>query len=175
MKTFLWTTLFWIIVAIAGLLCLGFGNLWTQVLDNDWLAGIMPKNLQSKICDYDWVVASTLESIDRCAAAQDYNCTTTVIETGDAENLPEDTAWMQEALSTVLANQETMYNEMMASFTSLNAKIDWVNNVAYEDGWETQSIESIIESLQIDLNNAVAEERYEDAANIRDQLRQLGQ
>jgi protein-arginine kinase activator protein McsA len=68
-----------------------------------------------------------------------------------------------------------MYNEMMASFTSLNAKIDWVNNVAYEDGWETQSIESIKESLQIDLNNAIAEERYEDAASIRDQLRQLGQ
>ena len=175
MKTFLWTTLFWIIVAIAGLLCLGFGNLWTQVLDNGWLAGIMPKNLQSKICDYDWVVASTLESIDRCAAAEDYNCTTTVIETGDTETLSEDAAWIQEALSTVIENQETMYNEMMTSFTSLNAKIDSANNVVYEDNWETQSKESIIESLQVDLNNAIAEERYEDAASIRDQLRQLSQ
>jgi hypothetical protein len=53
MKTFLWTTLFWIIVAIAGLLCLGFGNLGTQVLNNEWVASIMPKNLQSKFCNYD--------------------------------------------------------------------------------------------------------------------------
>jgi hypothetical protein len=82
----------------------------------------LPENMQTRACEP--VVASALEDIDRCAAAEANNCTSTLVETGDAENLPEDTAWMQEALSTVLANQETMYNEMMASFTSLNAKID---------------------------------------------------
>lgn len=173
MKTFLWTSLFWIIVAIAWLLCLWFGNLWTQVLDNEWVASIMPKNLESKVCNYDWIVAATLESIDRCAAAEDYNCTTTVIGTNETENLSEDTAWIQESLSIILANQEMMYNEMIASFSSLNEKVDWVNVVSDDNYSEVQSTQALLESLQIDLNNAIAEERYEDAANLRDQIRQL--
>ena len=72
MKTFLWTTLFWIIVAIAGILCLGFGNLGTQVLDNERLASVMPENLQTKVCNP--VVATAMETIDWCEKAQEAEC-----------------------------------------------------------------------------------------------------
>ena len=91
----------------------------------------MPKNIQVSACD--WVVASALENIDWCAAAEANNCTPAVVESDETENVSEDTAWMQEALSTVLANQETMYNEMMASFTSLNEKIDSLEFMDDED------------------------------------------
>jgi hypothetical protein len=47
----------------------------------------MPKNLQSKVCDYDSVVASTLESIDWCAAAEEYNCNPVAIEENGTEVL----------------------------------------------------------------------------------------
>ena len=115
MKTFLWTTLFWIIVAIAWLLCLGFGNLGTQVLDNDWMAGIMPKNLQTKICEP--VVASAMDWIDWCAQAEENNCAPAVVEEEtEAEVLPEETAWLQEPLSSIIANQEIIYNYVQESF-----------------------------------------------------------
>lgn len=131
MKTFLWTSLFWIIVAIAWLLCLGFGNLWTQVLDNEWIASITPKNLQTKICDYDSVVASTLESIDWCAAAEANNCTPAVVEPEETENVSEDTAWMQEPLSSIIANQEIIYNYLQESVASLNQSIAELQNSNY--------------------------------------------
>ena len=72
MKTFLWTTLFWIVVAIAWLLCLGFWNLWTQVLDNSWIVKFLPNNLQSQVCDP--IIASTVEWIDWCSAAEEKGC-----------------------------------------------------------------------------------------------------
>jgi hypothetical protein len=80
MKTFLWTTLFWIVVAIAGVLCLGFGNLGTQVLDNEWLASVMPENLQTKVCDP--VIATAMETVDWCEKAQEAECSlVTSVET----------------------------------------------------------------------------------------------
>ena len=142
MKTFLWTTLFWIIVAIAGLLCLGFGNLGTQVLDNEWVASIMPKNLQSKVCDYDAVVESTLQSIDWCAAAEANNCTPTVVESEETENVSEDTAWMQEPLSSIIANQEIIYNYIQESVASINQSIvDLQNNVYVAPAEEEEVID----------------------------------
>ena len=131
MKTFLWTSLFWIIVAIAWLLCLGFGNLWTQVLDNEWIASITPKNLQTKICDYDSVVASTLESIDWCAAAEEYNCNPAVIEENETEVLSWDTARLQEPLSSIIANQEIIYNYLQESIANLNQSIANLQNLNY--------------------------------------------
>ena len=123
--------MFWIIVVIAALLCLGFGNLWTQVLDNEWIASITPKNLQTKICDYDSVVASTLESIDWCAAAEANNCNPVAIDEEEVENLTWDTARLQEPLSSIIANQEIIYNYLQESVASLNQSIAELQNSNY--------------------------------------------
>jgi len=163
MKTFLWTSLFWIIVVIAALLCLGFGNLWTQVLDNEWIASITPKNLQTKICDYDSVVASTLESIDWCAAAEANNCTSAVVEPEETENVSEDTAWMQEPLSSIIANQEIIYNYLQESVASLNQSIADLQNgnitqyveepVIDEKEQQRLQLQAQIEALQNEMAN----------------------
>ena len=128
MKTFLWTSLFWIILAIAWLLCLGFGNLWTQVLENEWIAIVMPKNLKSESCDV--AVASAMEKIDWCAAAEDYNCYPEVNEE-DEENPLWDTAWLQEPLSSIIANQEIIYNYIQESVVSINQSIAELQNNSY--------------------------------------------
>ena len=154
MKTFLWTTLFWIIVAIAGLLCLGFGNLGTQVLDNEWVASIMPKNLQSKFCNYDWVVESALESIDWCAAAEANNCTPAVVES-DNENDTELT------LADVVANQQVIYSYLQESFADTNQAINSIqlNNIQSEDTvvdekeQQRLQIQAQIEALQNEMAN----------------------
>ncbi len=135
MKTFLWTTLFWIIVAIAWLLCLGFGNLWTQVLDNEWLASVMPENLQTKVCDP--VVTTILETIDRCEKAKDLECNLiTTVESWDLQGI-------QEAINDMVLKQTLMQNEMKEAFDSLEKKMFWENgNVASdEDTLERQLIE----------------------------------
>ena len=159
MKTFLWTSLFWIVVAIALLLCLGFGNLWTQVLDNGWLSKVMPKNVQTMACDP--VIASTFENMDWCAAAETYNCypTTQENETDDLWN----TARLQEPLSSVIANQEIIYNYLQDSFARINQSIVDLQNsyVAQEvEGWvvdekEAQrwQLQAQIEALQNEMNN----------------------
>ena len=151
MKTFLWTTLFWIIVAIAGLLCLGFGNLGTQVLDNEWVASIMPKNLQSKVCDYDAVVESALQSIDWCAAAEANNCTPAVVESDETENVSEDTAWMQEPLSSIIANQEIIYNYIQESVASINQSIADLQNNVYVAPAEEEEVIDEKEQMRLQL------------------------
>lgn len=128
MKTFLWTTLFWIVAAIAGLLCLGFGNLWTQVLENEWLVSIMPKNLQTKICEP--VVATAMEWVDRCAEAEANNCEKEEQES-ETEHLTWETAWLQEPLSSIIANQEIIYNYIQESVASINQSISDLKNNVY--------------------------------------------
>ena len=158
MKTFLWTTLFWIVAAIAWLLCLGFGNLWTQVLENEWIASVMPKNLKAESCDA--VVASTLETIDRCAAAEANNCTPTVVEPDETENLSGDTTRLQEPLSSIIANQEIIYSYLQESVASLNQSIANLQNSSVQetpviDEKEQQRLElqAQIEALQNEMNN----------------------
>ena len=157
MKTFLWTSLFWIVAAIAALLCLGFGNLWTQVLDNWWIAKIMPKNIQTASCDP--VVASAFENMDWCAAAETYNCYPVESEADDLWN----TARLQEPLSSVIANQEIIYNYLQDSFAKINQSIvDLQNNYAAQeveesvvDEQESQrlQLQAQIAALQEELNN----------------------
>ena len=153
MKTLLWTSLFWIVVAIAWLLCLGFGNLWTQVLDNWWLAKVMPNNLQAVSCD--WAVALAFENIDWCATAETYNCY--------PEEESDNTAWLQDPLSSIIANQEIIYSYLQDSFASINQSIvDLQNTYASQssgeeviDERETQrlQIQAQIEALQAEMAN----------------------
>ena len=158
MKTFLWTTLFWIVAAIAGLLCLGFGNLWTQVVDNEWIAGVMPKNLKAESCDA--VLESALENMDWCAMAQANNCT---LESEDnSDSLSWETARLQEPLSSIIANQEIIYNYLQESFANLNQTIDKLQNnnpqeveepVIDEKEQQRLQLQAQIEALQNEMNN----------------------
>ena len=157
MKTFLWTSLFWIVVAIALLLCLGFGNLWTQVLDNGWLAKVMPKNVQTTACEP--VVASAFENIDRCAAAETYGCYSIESESDDLWN----TARLQEPLSSVIANQEIIYNYLQDSFARIDQSILDLQNIYISqsskelllDEKEAQrlQLQAQIDALQNEMNN----------------------
>ena len=136
MKTFLWTSLFWIILAIAGLLCLWFGNLWTQVLDNGRLASFLPGNVQTKACDP--IVTSTLENIDWCEKAQEAECNlVTAVETWDLQ-------WIQESIDAISSNQIKMYEDMKNAFDSMEKKMLWLSyseSVPGEDNMESQLIE----------------------------------
>ena len=155
MKTFLWTTLFRIVAAIAGLLCLGFGNLWTQVLDNEWIASIMPKNLKAESCDA--VLETTLQEIDRCAAAEANNC---VLVTGE-NAMTWSTADFQKALEDIVANQQVIYNYLQEWFDNTNKAIGNLSNNPQE-AQETiidqkeqhrQELQAQIEALQNEMNN----------------------
>jgi len=158
MKTFLWTSLFWIIVVIAGLLCLWFGNLWTQVLDNEWIASIAPKNLQTKICDYDWAIASTLESIDWCAAADANGCNPAIAEENEVEDLSWDTARLQEPLSSIIANQEIIYSYLQESIADLNQSIASLQNNNY---------------IQPELEEPIIDEREQQRLQLQAQIEAL--
>ena len=154
MKTFLWTTLFWIIVVIAWLLCLGFGNLWTQVLDNEWIASIMPKNLKAESCDT--VLETALQNIDWCAAAEANECALT------SEGMSWDTAQFQETLKDIVENQKIIFNYIQEGFDGTNKAISSLssNNLIWAeeqvvDEKEQQRLElqAQIEALQAEMEN----------------------
>ena len=158
MKTFLWTTLFWIVAAIAWLLCLWFGNLWTQVLDNEWVASVMPKNLKAESCDA--ALETALENMDWCAMAQANNCT---LESEDnSDSLSWETARLQEPLSSIIANQEIIYNYLQESIDDLNRSIANLQNnnpqeveepVIDEKEQQRLQLQAQIEALQNEMNN----------------------
>ena len=157
MKTFLWTTLFWIIVAIAGLLCLGFGNLWTQVLDNGWLARVMPSNLQTSACDS--VVSDALENIDRCAAAEANNCNV-VDDEADVELWEID---IKQSLENIVTNQQIIYSYLQESFANTNEAITSLSNgetsleksepIIDEKQMQKLQLQAQIEALQAEMAN----------------------
>ena len=158
MKTFLWTTLFWIVAAIAWLLCLWFGNLWTQVLDNEWIASVMPKNLKAESCDA--VLESALEDMDWCAAAEANNCSLTA-----EENETDVTSWdvsIKESLENIVANQQIIYSYLQESFDWTNKAISNLSSNNSQDieeeiidPKEQQRLElqAQIEALQNEMNN----------------------
>ena len=156
MKTFLWTTLFRIVAAIAWLLCLGFGNLWTQVLDNEWIASVMPKNLKAESCDA--VLETTLQEIDRCAAAEANNC---VLATGE-NVMTWSAADFQKALEDIVANQQVIYNYLQEWFDNTNKAIGNLSNNNSQDNAEPeidekeqqrQELQAQIEALQAEMEN----------------------
>jgi len=148
------------VAAIAWLLCLGFGNLWTQVLDNTWMVKFLPENMQTRACDP--VVASALEDIDRCAAAEVNGCMPATVEENNTDDL-WNTARLQEPLSSVIANQEIIYNYLQESFASINQSISDLQNasnaepveesIVDEKELQRQQLQAQIEALQNEMNN----------------------
>ncbi len=122
----------------------------------------MPKNLKAESCDA--VVASTLESMDWCAMAQENNCT---LEEENSGSLSGDTARLQEPLSSIIANQEIIYNYLQESVASINQSIAELQNNMYVpqeaqglviDEKEQQRLElqAQIEALQNEMNNLLS-------------------
>ena len=157
MKTFLWTTLFRIVAAIAWLLCLGFGNLWTQVLDNTWMIKFLPENMQTRACEP--VVASALEDIDRCAAAEANNC---IPEVEDTKVETWDNTEVQNALENIITNQQIIYSYLQESFTNTNQAINNIqpNNsqdveepIIDEKEQQRLQLQAQIEALQNEMAN----------------------
>lgn len=135
MKTFLWTTLFWIVAAIAWLLCLGFGNLWTKVLDNEWIVSFLPNNIQPQSCES--AVASALESVDWCAEAETNNCYQKD-EESEVDVDVEDENSLEKALETIMDNQQIIFNYLQEWFTSTNQAI---NNIQVNNSQEIEEPE----------------------------------
>lgn len=144
--------------AIAWLLCLWFGNLWTQVLDNEWIASVMPKNLKAESCDA--VLESALEDMDWCAAAEANNCSLTA-----EENETDVTSWdvsIKESLENIVANQQIIYSYLQESFDWTNKAISNLSSNNSQDieeeiidPKEQQRLElqAQIEALQNEMNN----------------------
>ena len=160
MKTFLWTTLFWILVVIAGLLCLGFGNLGTQVLDNSRLVRFMPNNVQTKICEP--ILSQSLEWIDRCAVAQENGCYADADQTdsnSEIEITDSSSETLPASLDDVVANQVTIYNQMNEWFTTLQQMIASlaapipVDETNAQKEQQKRELQAQIEALQSQMAN----------------------
>ena len=160
MKTFLRTTLFWIIAAIVLLLCLWFWNLWTQVLNNEWLVNLLPNNVQTKVCDP--ALSSALENVDWCAVVKEKNCDFDMVD--DEWNvLTWDMAWIQKPLSDIIENQQIIYDYLKESFNSTNQSISKLSNISVSNQAETNivdekeqkrlQLQSQIEALQDEIAN----------------------
>ena len=160
MKTFLRTTLFWIVAAIVLLLCLWFWNLWTQVLNNEWLVNLLPNNVQTKVCDP--ALSSALENVDWCAVAKEKNCDSEMAD--DEWNvLTWDMAWIQKPLSDIIENQQIIYDYLKESFNSTNQSISKLSNISVSNQAETNivdekeqkrlQLQSQIDALQDEIAN----------------------
>ena len=126
------------------------------------MASIMPKNLKAESCDA--VLETTLKNIDWCAAAENYNCSyENSEEENDSENV-SDTTRLEEPLSSIIANQEIIYNYLQESVANINQSIaDLQNNMYVSQGTqepvidekEQQRLElqAQIEALQAEMSN----------------------
>ena len=123
------------------------------------MAKFLPNNIQTMACDP--VVASAFENIDWCAAAENYNCAPTV-EENESDDL-WNTARLQEPLSSIIANQEIIYNYLQDSFASINQSISDLQN-SYVSHWADErlidekeakrlEIQAQMEALQEELTN----------------------
>lgn len=126
----------------------------------------LPKNIQVATCDP--VVAAAMENIDWCAQAEANNCYPVVEEeVVNEENPLWETAWLQEPLSSIIANQEIIYKSLQESFATtqqmvndLSNKVNQIsqNNGSQElvvDEKEAQrlQLQAQIEALQNEMNN----------------------
>ena len=87
----------------------------------------MPKNLKAEACDV--AVASAMEKIDWCAAAEANNCYP-VIEDNEVEEPLDDTS-LQDSLQNIITNQQVIYSYLQESVASLNQSIAELQNSNY--------------------------------------------
>ena len=125
----------------------------------------MPKNLKAESCDA--VVTSTLESIDWCAAAKSHDCNDVdvegKVEETDSDTLTWETAWLQEPLSSIIANQEIIYKYLQESVDGLNKSIADLQKGSYvvqeqeqvidEKEYQRLQLQAQIDALQAEMSN----------------------
>ena len=114
----------------------------------------LPHNVQTQACDP--VVASTLEWVDWCMAAESRGCYQ-IQENSDSDN-DLDMQEILDSLGVIATNQETIYNQMSDSFASILQNISNLRDMYYQepvDGKEQQRLDllSQIEALQNQLTN----------------------
>ena len=115
----------------------------------------LPHNVQVATCDP--VIASAMENIDWCAEAESHNCS--VVE--DETDTLWDTLRLQEPLSSIIANQEIIYNYLQDSFASINKSINDLQSAYASDSSEVVDekeaqrlkLQAQIEALQDEMNN----------------------
>ena len=142
--------------AIAWLLCLGFGNLGTQVVSNSRLAKVMPENIQTAVCEP--LIASALT---------ESNCfDTPAVDVAEPESVEdeEQSSWyVEEALDNILENQVVIYNQMNESFAALQQMINDLTArysassseevVVDERAQQRLQLQAQIEALQAEMTN----------------------
>lgn len=144
--------------AIVWLLCLWFWNLWTQVLDNEWVISLLPNNIQTKVCDP--VLDSALDDVDWCTIAQEKDCDSTAKE-DNWEVLTWDMAQIQKPLVDIIENQQIIYNYLQESFANINQSINKLSNtstqtdtkVIDEKEQKRLQLQAQIEELQSEMVN----------------------
>ena len=120
----------------------------------------MPKNLQAKVCDYDSAVASALESVDWCTAAEEKECYP-VEKENESENL-SDTTRLQEPLSSIIANQEIIYKYLQESVENLNQSIKNLQYDYQQDADEPVLDEKELQRLQLQAQIAALQSEMEN-------------
>ena len=107
----------------------------------------MPNNLQSKVCEP--VLATAMEWVDWCAEAEANNCIKEEQES-EAESLTWETAWLQEPLSSIIANQEIIYKYLQESVENLNKSISELQDAnTLKDSQQTLIDEKEQQKLQL--------------------------
>jgi len=104
--------------------------------------------MQTRACEP--VVASALEDIDRCAAAEANNCYPVVEEevVVEEENPLWETAWLQEPLSSIIANQEIIYKSLQESFATTQQMVNDLSNKVNQLSQNTDSQELVIDEKE---------------------------
>ena len=113
--------------------------------------------MQTRACEP--VVASALEDIDRCAAAEANNC---IPEVEDTKVETWDNTEVQNALENIITNQQIIYSYLQESFTNTNQAINNIqpNNsqdveepVIDEKEQQRLQLQAQIEALQNEMNS----------------------
>ena len=125
------------------------------------MVSILPHNLQTKVCDP--VVATAMEWVDWCAAAESHDCVINQEQEQEVGTLTWETARLQEPLSSIIANQEIIYKYIQESVENLNKSISELQyastlknsqeNLVDEKELQRQQLQAQIEALQNEMNN----------------------
>ena len=86
-----------------------------------------------------------------------------MVETDEAESVSEDTAWMKEPLSSIIANQEIIYKYLQESVADLNKSInDLQNSYSLQSSEELVVDEKELQKLQLQAQIAALQSEMEN-------------
>ena len=181
MKTFLWTSLFWILAVIAGILCLGFFNLFDPVIPQadtylaqflwdstkgiiieDFLASddfkktkqfdtLLAENCVVPACDCPVEIHETVCPTLECPKCEEKICPDCEQSVPQVQNYGEDFGILKEGVASMLSNQALILNSVQVISQQISSL-----KVACESPEVAQKkteIQSKIEALQAEMVN----------------------